>query len=273
MDDVTTAATLVILDQPELAEQWFATICQTYDEVSESDDVWAGFVEGFPPAADAYFGSSTATQWVEGMEDLTTDPAGLLAQLAAQRDDLASLYWAETQPEEAAAEEVVGEAEEDAQDEYAPAVEDAEPADPFAWVHAQPELVARVQSTLQYWPEHYESHLRPYLEGLWGPGWEQHPDEHKQAWLDQALAGLETAEAETDSAAQTGETGETASTEETGEPAATEEAGELAEVEQQVADALAEALAEVPEAAALSDEEIAEVLAEVLAEQSETESV
>jgi hypothetical protein len=130
--------------------------------------------------------------------------------------------------------------------------------------------MARVEATLQYRPEHYESHLAPYLEQLWGPGWEQHPDEHKQAWLDQALTGLETSYQ--DAAADT-EVPEAAEAGAAAEAVQGDEDAERAEAEQQVAEALAEALAEVPEAAALSDEEIAEVLAEVLAEQAQSENV
>jgi hypothetical protein len=267
MDDLTTAVTLVTLDQAELADQWFATITQTYDEVADADDVWSGFVDRFPGAADSYFGSSTAMAWVEAMQHLTSDPAGLLEQLAARRDELAALYWAELEQQQAAAAEDAGEVYEPAAEaEYVPVDEAATP-DRFGWVYAQPELMARVEATLQYRPEHYESHLAPYLEQLWGPGWEQHPDEHKQAWLDQALAGLESSDQVT--AADT----EAAEPTQDAEAAQGDEAAELAEAEQQVAEALAEALAEVPEAAALSDEEIAEVLADVLAEQARGESV
>jgi hypothetical protein len=272
MDELTTAVTLVTLDSPELAEQWFLTIGQTYDEVAESDDVWAEFAERFPMAAESYFGSSTATQWLEGIRDLTSDPAGLLGLMAQRRDELASIYWAELQEREAAWS--AGSAEEASYDSADPsayaAVEEADASgDPFAWVHAQPELAMRVESILQYRPEHYESHLGPYLEQIWGAGWEQHPDEHKQAWLGQALDGMEASGyGQAPAEAGPGESAGTAETAETAEGQGAD--AELAEVEQQVADALAEALAEVPEAAALSDEEIAEVLAEVLAEQAAT---
>jgi hypothetical protein len=265
MDDVTTAVTLVALEQPDLAEQWFATIAETYDEVADSDDVWAGFVDRFPDPAASYFGSSTAVAWIEGVQDLTTDPASLLAEMAERRGELAALYWAELETAQAGEATAVSDEGAAWGEEY-PAAEAEGADDRFGWVLGQPELVARVEATFQYLPEHYDSHLGPYLDQLWGPGWEQHPDEHKQAWLDQVLAGLEqAATAEPAESAGTGVSGGT------GEPVTGDEAqgaGELAEVEQQVADALAEALVEVPEAADLSDEEIAEVLAEVLAEQS-----
>ncbi len=251
MDDLTTAVTLVTLDEPDQAEQWFATITQTYDEVADSDDVWAGFVERFPDAAASSFGSGVAEAWIQGVQDLTSDPAPLLAELADRRAELAALYWAElenAQAAETAEASEAGWAAEAQEPAAGDAAEGEADDDPFGWLRSQPDLAAKVAAAWQYQPEHYESHLGPYLESLWGPGWEQHPDDHKQAWLEQALSDL-------DSTADQGQATATA------EPTV----DEVAAVEQQVAQALAEALAEVPEAAELPDDVVAEVLAEVLA--------
>jgi hypothetical protein len=61
----------------------------------------------------------------------------------------------------------------------------------FTWLHADPGLQVRVEKSLSYEPDSYEEHLAPYLEGVWGTGWEAYPGEHKRAWLDQLLTGLE----------------------------------------------------------------------------------
>jgi hypothetical protein len=111
--------------------------------------------------------------------------------------------------------------------------------DRFAWLHADPALPVRVEEVLSYQPDRYEEYLAPYLDTAWGPGWEQHPDEHKRAWLDQLLTGLEERPAET---------------------------GLSAATQVDATAVIADVLADSPELAELGDERLQQLFAEVMAE-------
>jgi hypothetical protein len=252
----------VTLDDPRHAEGWLALICATYDEATTADDVWAAFSQRLPAVAAGSVGAETAKAWIAAVDGQVPDPAGLLADMAARRGDLADLYAGADKADDDPAAYVAAEAAPEAATHAAEASPEGSAADegPFGWLSARPNLAARVETVLQYQPEHYESHLGPYLEQLWGAEWNLHPAEHKRAWLEAALADLEQAEP------APAEAGAAASADAEAEPEP--EATELSAVEQGIADALAEALAEVPEAGGLSEEEIAAVLAEVIAEQA-----
>ncbi len=117
--------------------------------------------------------------------------------------------------------------------------EDTGGRDRFAWLDADPALPVRLERVLSYQPEHYEEYVAPYLDTAWGTGWEEHPDEHKRAWLDQLLTGLEERPP----------------------------AGELTGAAQVDATAvIAGVLDDSPELAELGDERLQQLFAEVMAE-------
>ena len=255
MDDLTSAVTLVHHDSESRAEEWFEAICTLYDELGDSDHLWDEFRERWPAAAaDRGFSGDVAEDWVRRVEDLTHDPAALLRELAERRTDLGQLY--ESEAAAATAQQ--------------PTEADASAAGRFGWLLEDATLVGRVEKAFRYQPEHYDEYLGPYLDQYWGGGWEQNPDDHKRAWLDQMLSGMETmTDAPADPTAST--PAEAAATAQgAGNAAATSTAAEPAdpaaeELGQAVADVLAEAMAQVPGAADLPPEVLQQVLAEALA--------
>lgn len=58
-------------------------------------------------------------------------------------------------------------------------------AQPFDWLTT--EQAGRLQ---QAWGEHWRDYLGPQLDHRWGAGWEAHPVEHRQHWLNGLLDEL-----------------------------------------------------------------------------------
>jgi hypothetical protein len=109
----------------------------------------------------------------------------------------------------------------------------------FGWVTAEQQDALGAG-----WGEHWPTELAADLATRWGEGWQQHPDEHKTAWLADLIAA---------GALPPG--------------AAAPDAGSvLASLPAEIG---SELMAEVPDLAELSEAEIAEVVAEVLRESEE----
>jgi hypothetical protein len=64
-------------------------------------------------------------------------------------------------------------------------VQPVEPAGEWDWATA-----AQVQVLHGYWGAQWTDYLAPWLEERWGTGWQQHPAEHRTAWLDVLLQEL-----------------------------------------------------------------------------------
>lgn len=276
MDDVTTTVALVTHDDQQQAEQWFERMCGLWDEVRDGD-AWMEFRDKWPDVArDAGFTSEAAEQFIQGVEDLPGDPVSLLNQVADRRDELPYLHASIVEQAAAEAQQAPYDQSGYAESAYAESgyeqsgyPQAADSGGSFGWLNEDPSLVERVGTAFGYQPEHYESHLGPYLEQAWGTDWEQHPADHKRAWLDQLLSQVAPATGETGA----GSSAEPAESTEYAEPpgsAPGEAAGEVSpdELGDEIAKALANAMAEVPEAADLSDEDIREVLAMVIEQQS-----
>lgn len=84
------------------------------------------------------------------------------------------------------------------------------------------------------WGEQWTDYLRRQLDYRWGEGWQSHPGDHKTAWFDDVFAELTQPQPE-------------------------------AEAAEEITSALTGAMATVPGAAELSQEQLAEVMAEVQA--------
>jgi len=109
--------------------------------------------------------------------------------------------------------------------------EGAAAADPFGWLrHEHQTLLAGM------WGDDWAGHLHQQLEFRWGSDWQGHPDEHKVAWFEDLLVEFTQPEA-----------------------------AESAPAEERLTAALGAAVATVPGAAELSEQELAEVMAEVRA--------
>lgn len=260
VDNLTTMVTLVEHPSPDQARRWFDALCELYDEVADSGDLWAEFRERLPGTAAAWsFDEEAARRFVEGVEEASDDPAGWLTLLGQNRGELAAWYAYATAPAEAdtldGAPGIAPEAAEGA----------VSTAGRFSWLSVDPGLQVRVQQTFSYQPEHYEEYLGPYLASVWGIGWEAHPAEHKQAWLDQLLTGMEAGPAEADAS------GTEAVVEAEPEPTAAVVAvgaEDVAAARAEIAQVVADTLVEVPEAAELPAEVIQQLVAEVLEEQA-----
>ncbi|BFU42628.1 hypothetical protein [Krasilnikovia sp. MM14-A1004] len=180
MDPQTTLVTLVVHDSPAAVASWFDGVCDVFAEVRGSDDPWSQFRSRWPEAAAArFFTADQATRFIDGLEQLTPAPAQLLADLIVHRSELPQWYATATA---AAAHD-------------GPAATAEQPTDRFGWVSADPHCVDGVQRTFGWHPEHYDSHLGPHLDDLWGTGWEHHPPEHKHAWLTEHLATSDATDA------------------------------------------------------------------------------
>jgi hypothetical protein len=172
MSLLSSALTLVTHGGASEAKRWFDTVCGLHEQVRDSDDSWQRFRERLPAEAERQsFPADAARQFTDGMEGLADDPNELMAHLHANRDDLPNLYTAATQGGAFDGSAAVG--------------------GRFDWLHGDPALASQVRGALGWSPEHYESALGPYLDSQWGPGWEQHPAEHKSAWLDQLISGAD----------------------------------------------------------------------------------
>ncbi|WP_436501028.1 hypothetical protein [Actinokineospora sp. HUAS TT18] len=123
--------------------------------------------------------------------------------------------------------------------------EEPQSDDPFAWL-TDDQRAAVVNAWGDQWPEP----LAQWLESRWGADWQTHPADHKQAWFADMV--LELA-ALTDSA-------EPPDAEPPDAQLSNDEAFDV------VRDALNEAIAEVPGADELSEEELRAVLAEAQAQ-------
>jgi hypothetical protein len=278
VDDLTALTTLVSHETPEEAARWYDLIIEvTHDARDRGGDLWETFAEEWPAAATAAsFTSDQATAFLDGVSAVGGDPGQLLEMVEQHRDELVAAHApSAAYPDESgwpdpAAGPATPEGAQGAQGAQGAPVG----ADRFAWVY-DGGLVDRVALAFSFQPEHYETHLGPYLDQTWGIGWEQHPAEHKQAWLAQLLDGfLPQDSAGAPSAAET-------AAEDTAAPAVEDTAASAAEgmaepaaedfaaAQSLASQALAEALAELPEAAELPDEVIAQVLADVLTEMAQ----
>ena len=152
----------------------------------------------------------------------------LVERLVGLTDQMPDLYWYLTNP---------------SVDETGEAGETGETVHPMAWV--LDDQLARTRALFgDSWPEDLAQHL----DSRWGAGWEQHPDEHKVAWLADLLTEWEQPPAEEAGAA----------------PAAEIVPVEL--LEQTLDEEIAAAVAEIEGAEDLTEEELAELRAELLAE-------
>ncbi|GAA4416889.1 hypothetical protein GCM10023148_14420 [Actinokineospora soli] len=130
----------------------------------------------------------------------------------------------------------------------------ADPADPatrFDWVPA--EIAERLSSA---WGQDWQTPLGQQLDYRWGEGWEQHPDDHKAAWLPDLVDELLAPADEIPD--QPGAPAEPAAA--TPEPAG---AGDFSA--EDIKSAVDEVLAEVPGAENLSEEELRQIRAQVAA--------
>ncbi|HEX5114879.1 MAG TPA: hypothetical protein VFW65_06755 [Pseudonocardiaceae bacterium] len=196
MSLLSAALSLVTHGGVAEAKRWFDTVRDPHEQVRESADSWQRFREQLPAAAERQsFSPDAARQFTDGMEQLADHPSELMvARLHANRSDLPDLYTAATQGggefDESAAAGAFGGSVAGAFDGVASGV-----GGRFDRLHRDPALAAQVQGALGWSPEHYESQLGPYLDNWWGAGWEQHPAEHKSAWLDQLVSGVNPAPA------------------------------------------------------------------------------
>ncbi|MBB4906103.1 hypothetical protein [Actinophytocola algeriensis] len=116
-------------------------------------------------------------------------------------------------------------------------------APPFAWVRPE-----QADAVTGIWGVDWHDPMRRHLDSRWGAGWDDNPDDHKVAWLNDLLT-------EWSAGASSGEQ----------EPAAQPPTSELS-YDQVMEQAFASALEKVPGAADLPDDEIARARATFAAE-------
>ena len=158
----------------------------------------------------------------------------LVRQLAELRDQLPAIYVSlHAQPEEGTGAAAVAAAPV-AADVAAVDVAEGEGEGEFDWVlpEYQGDLAA-------LWGDQWADYLREQLDYRWGEGWQAHPGDHKAAWFDDVFAELTQPQPEAEAAAEA-------------QPV-------------EITSALTGAMATVPGATELSQEQLAEVMAEVQA--------
>lgn len=262
MEELTTLSALVSHASRDEAARWFDLVIEVTQHAPDGGKMWTYFREEWPSAATAAsFTSKQAEAFLDGVESMEGDPAQLLGLVGRYRDELVAAAVPMATP---SVDSPGAPAEGEAEWEEAKPADDGGPTPAtqppeegrFAWVY-DAGLVDRLALVLSYQPQDYDSHLGPYLERTWGPGWEEHPAGHRQAWLSQLLEDfLQQRAGATDGQAR----------EWAAEPVAQPSAEDLEVARELVTEALAEALAELPEAAELPDDVIQQVLAEALAD-------
>lgn len=93
MDELDTAVVAVSPQVPlDRAEEWFLMLCDLYDESEQDVD---RFRAGLPErASERSFTSEAVEQFVYVLDNEINDPSGVLAQMAAERDELPRRYEA-----------------------------------------------------------------------------------------------------------------------------------------------------------------------------------
>jgi hypothetical protein len=114
-----------------------------------------------------------AVEYFLGVIEASGQGATLVAELVGLRQTMPETYWSVYWWR------------------YGEAESASEPADSMAWV---PEPAAGHLTGA--WGESWRDTLAEVLEERWGPGWQEHPDEHKAYWLTDLLPEL-TGTAET----------------------------------------------------------------------------
>lgn len=137
-------------------------------------------------------------------------------------------------------------------------------ADDVGWVTA-----AQRDALRAGWGEQWAPELTADLNTRWGDGWQQHPGEHKSAWLAELIASGALPPAALAAAGPAPEATTGDPTAEAIPAGATEATTGSAVLASLPADIGSQLKAEVPGLAQLSESEIAEVVAEVLRESEE----
>jgi hypothetical protein len=219
--------------------RWFAVLQHAYDSCrDEGDPSWEALRHRIGTAAAEEYGDLGEIEPFLDALSGTGQGGELVERMVQLHPLMPALYW-----------QVVGGGA------GAPAAD----ADGFSWMtSAQHEKVA------SWWAGSWEETLSAHLDDKWGPGWQQHPAEHKVAWLDGLISEWSGQLAESGQEAATGHETATGNGAAEGRAAEVEPQPEL--VDEMVESALKEALAEIPGTDLLSPEEIAELRAELRAE-------
>jgi hypothetical protein len=235
MDDYTAwaVAGMPHADDHEVV-RWFEVLRTAYEACQAGGDTeWEALSASIAgTAAEWSFDGTTVEQYLEALAG-TGQGTQLVEHMLELADQMPGLYWQLQGGGDAA-------------------------GDAFAWVTQ--EQRDYLQSV---WGSGWPDALTEYLNGQWGEGWEQHPDEHKAAWLTDlihtwsAQGGEDTAEAATGAATAAEAPGGAAAEAELPAP---EVVAEFVDSE------LKAALAQIPGADELTEEEIGELRAEILEE-------
>lgn len=222
--------------------RWFEVLRTAYDSCqADGETSWDALGARIAAVgAEQAFDAATVEQYLEALAG-TGQATELVERMLELSDQMPALYWQlRSGPADDGAEQATG--------------------DPLGWVtQEQRDYLESAWGTA--WPDS----LTEYLNGNWGAGWEQHPDDHKAAWL-QDLIHTWSAQGPAETPAE----GQAVPAEAAEGQAAPAEAADVEippEVAEELVDsALKEVLAEIPGAEELSEEEIAELRAEILEE-------
>lgn len=217
--DETTAWALVALPHADDAGvlRWFGALQQAHEACQAGGDPgWEALREHIIAVAAPEYGDVAAVEGFVAALDGTGQGAEIIEQLLHLHGQLPDLYW-----------QVAGGG-------GAEAAQEAGDGGSFTWLTAE-----QHQHVSSWWENGWPSILTAHLNSRWGEGWEQHPAEHKVAWLDDLIREWSGAADFTPSP---------------------EELNEVVDA------ALKELLAEEPDAAELSKEDIEELRAELLEE-------
>lgn len=153
--------------------RWFDALRSAHQACLDNGDAgWEALREQIGTVAGPEFGDVAAVEGFVAALDGTGQGAELIEQLLELHGHMPDLYW-----------QVVGGGEAGHEAHAAAAGESGESgAGGFAWLNSE-----QHQTVHDWWGDGWDATLSEHLDARWGAGWQQHPDEHKTAWLDDLI--------------------------------------------------------------------------------------